>query len=607
VSGESAAAWERRFRAPLTFLPEWSPEAPDRVVYASNDSGVWQVHAWDVARDERRQVTGHPVGLLDGTPTLDGEGVLWFQDETGDESGRWYVQPFSGGDSRPFLEGVPHGWNEGLAQAPGIVVAAISDRDGFAVHVSVDGEPARELLRSAESLRLGNVDEGGFVLGALSADGTLLCLSHSEHGDLMHAALRVVDPRTGETVGDLLDAGMSLEARAWSPVAGDQRLAFEHERAGDTQPGIWDLATGERTDLDVALEGEVHVAGWWPDGSALLLHNIFEGRSRLFRYDLASGALERIPTDPGFVWKARVRPDGRVWYLHEQGHRQRVALDETGAELIAPRTWAPESRPYESWHFENEHGQRVHGFYVTPDDSGGPFPVLMFVHGGPTWFDLDRWQPEVQAYVDAGFAVGMVNYRGSIGYGREWRDVLIQNVGGPELEDVNAGLRDLVARGIADPERAVVGGHSWGGYITLLELGKHPELWACGIAGVPVADYEDGYEDMSPLLQAYDRALLGGKAPKDLPELMRDRNPINFVDDVRAPVLIIVGRNDSRCPFGQAMKYVDRLAAREHPHEVYIFETGHGSFDVDERVKQVAMIVDFLARHVSGVRAAAVV
>ena len=298
-----------------------------------------------------------------------------------------------------------------------------------------------------------------------------------------------------------------------------------------------------------------------------------------------------------------MRPDGRVWLLHEQGKRQRLVLDDSGAEVVALGERAPASRPYESWHFSNPHGQRVHGFVVTPDDSGGPFPVLMFVHGGPTWLDLDRWQPEVQAYVDAGFAVGMVNYRGSIGYGREWRDVLIGNIGGPELEDVNAGLADLVERGIADPDRAVVAGHSWGGYITLLELGKHPELWRCGIAGVPIGDYEAGYEELSPLLQEYDRALLGGATPKEVPELMRERNAINFADDVVAPVLVIVGRNDSRCPYAQAMAYVDKLAAREHPHEVYIFETGHGSFDTEERIRQVATALGFLARHVPGVRA----
>ena len=102
---EIAPAWERRFRATLTFFPDWSNHAPDRVVYASNDSGVWQVHAWDVAQGGRRQVTDHPVGLLDGTPTLEGDGVVWFQDETGDESGQWLVQPFHGGDTTRFLEG----------------------------------------------------------------------------------------------------------------------------------------------------------------------------------------------------------------------------------------------------------------------------------------------------------------------------------------------------------------------------------------------------------------------------------------------------------------------------------------------------------------------
>jgi dipeptidyl aminopeptidase/acylaminoacyl peptidase len=278
-----------------------------------------------------------------------------------------------------------------------------------------------------------------------------------------------------------------------------------------------------------------------------------------------------------------------------------VIRDDTGVEPLQLEDEVVEGRPYNSWHFTNPRGDRVHGFYVTPDDSGGPFPVMMFVHGGPTWLDSDRWQPEVQAYVDAGFAVGLVNYRGSTGYGREWRDELVGDIGGPELEDVNAGLADLAERGIADLERAVIAGYSWGGFVTLLELGKHPELWRCAIAGVPVGDYVAGYEDLSPLLQAYDRALLGG-APSDVPELMRDRNPINFVDNVRAPVLFLIGRNDSRCPYRQAIVYVERLAERGHPHEAYVFATGHSPFDTDERVRQVRKTLAFLEEHVPGVR-----
>ena len=278
-------------------------------------------------------------------------------------------------------------------------------------------------------------------------------------------------------------------------------------------------------------------------------------------------------------------------------------LDDTGAGSSTSAGGHPIS-PYECWHFENPHGQTVHGFLVTPDDSGGPFPVLMFVDGVPTWSDLDRWQPEVQAYVDAGFAVGMVNYRGSIGYGREWRDTLIGNIGGPELEDVNAGLADLVARGVADPERAVVGGHSWGGYVTLLELGKHPELWRCGIAGVPVGDYESGYEDLSPLLQEYDSALLGGNTPKEAAGAHARPKRDQLRRPGRRARSFVIGRNDSRCPYAQAMAYVDKLAARDHPHEVYVFETGHGSFDVEERIRQCGVALEFLARHVPGVRAA---
>ena len=349
--------WEQRFRAPVAFLPTWSPEAPDRVVYASNESGIWQVHAWDLATGDRRQVTDHPVGVLDGMPTRDGAGVVWFQDDSGDEAGRWLVQPFHGGETDAFLEGVPDGWSGGLAQAQGIVAAAVSDRDGFAVYVSLDGGPAREIHRSQESVYLGA--EGGGLGGALSADGSLLCLEHSEHGDLIHPALRVVDPRSGETVGELRDEGMSLHAKCWSPVAGVQRLAFEHELEGDERPGIWDLATGERTNLAPDLEGAVTVTDWWPDGSALLLQNSFEGR------------ISPVPLRPR-NGRARARADA------SRASCRALGCDRTGASgsrtsratasgsssttrersCSTPEDGlAPAGRPYESWHFENPHGQ----------------------------------------------------------------------------------------------------------------------------------------------------------------------------------------------------------------------------------------------------------
>lgn len=597
MNDDSMPIWERRFRAPNVSMPSWSPQAPDRIVYESTESGVWQARAWDRETGAKRQVSDHPVGVVTVAVSLDGAEALYWQDETGTEAGRWYAQPFHGGDARVFLTDLPEGWNEGLAQAPGVVAAGISGADGFAIYVAADGEPAKEILRSTEYLVVSGADADGFNRAGLSADGTLLCLTHSEHGDQLHPALRVIDPRTGAVVSELLDAGKALRAGAWSPGAGDQRLALIHERGGTETPALWNPATGAWTELETGLEGDVNVMAWWPDASALLLCHLREGRYRLYRFEVESGALTRIDHPDGQIGDAHVRPDGRVWFRHTSGAHPPRILDDTGAEVLAPEgDPAPEGRPYVSWRFSNERGQTVQGFYVTPEGTG-PFPILMHPHGGPTWLDEDRWSSEVQSYVDAGFAVAMVNYRGSTGFGAEWRDALVGDIGGPELEDLNAALADLVASGIADPDRAAVGGWSWGGYLTLMELGKHPELWKAGIAGVPVGDYELSYDDMSPDLQAYDRALLGG-APSEVPELMRDRNPIYFADDVTAPVLFVIGENDSRCPLRQAMAYVDKLKARSHPVEVHLFSTGHSTFDVDEDVNQQRAILDFLARTV---------
>jgi dipeptidyl aminopeptidase/acylaminoacyl peptidase len=108
-----------------------------------------------------------------------------------------------------------------------------------------------------------------------------------------------------------------------------------------------------------------------------------------------------------------------------------------------------------------------------------------------------------------------------------------------------------------------------------------------------------GYEELSPSLQAYDRALLGGGTPSERPELMADRNPIRHADAVTAPVIFVIGEHDSRCPFRQAMAYVERLAARGAEHEVVLFSTGHGSNDMDEEVRQQRAILQFLERHVA--------
>ena len=588
--------WKRRYRAPSLTLPNWAIGNPDHLVYASNVSGSWQVHAWDRSGEGHRQVTAHPTGVVRGAATPDGEGVLWFDDSRGDEIGVWRLQPFRGGEVVPLVPDAEPAWSAGLALADdGRVALGLASRVGFSVRVGRVGEPTAELYRHEQTVDVAD----------MSRDGRLLVVHHAEHGDNLHPALRAFDLERGEAVADLWDGqGYSLIASRFSPVRGDGRLALLHERGGVLRPALWDPGGGERTDLEVDLPGTVEVADWWPDGSALLLVHTHLGRDELYRLGLGDGRLERLDHPAGSIAAARVRPDGEVWFRWSSGAAapEVRAVGREEPVLRAPGAPAPGGQPYQSWSFANRHGDRVHGFLALPAGRG-PHPTVVLVHGGPTHHDADTWSPQVQALVDHGWAVALVNYRGSTGYGKAWQDALDGNPGRPEVEDVVAGRDDLTARGIADPGRVMIAGASWGGYVTLLAIGTAPEGWRAAVAVVPVADYLAAYADESEGLQAFDRSLFGG-SPEEKPELYRERSPITYVEQVRTPVLLMVGDNDTRCPLRQVLNYAKRLGELGRPFELDRFDAGHGALVTDERIRQTGVLLDFAAAHVPGVRPA---
>jgi dipeptidyl aminopeptidase/acylaminoacyl peptidase len=113
---------------------------------------------------------------------------------------------------------------------------------------------------------------------------------------------------------------------------------------------------------------------------------------------------------------------------------------------------------------------------------------------------------------------------------------------------------------------------------------------------VPVADYPTAYADESPMLQELDRTLFGG-TPEELPALYRQRSPLTHVEHVTAPVLVITGANDTRCPRRQVDNYVAALAERGVAHTYDVFEAGHGSLSIDEAIREQALALDFVAEH----------
>ncbi|MFJ9826665.1 prolyl oligopeptidase family serine peptidase [Streptomyces sp. NPDC101160] len=609
-----APAWEQRFRAPRVSLPEWAEEAPDRSLFVSNATGTFELYAWDRATGGQRQVTDRPNGTTDGTLSPDGRWIWWFADTDGDEFGVWMRQPFERGADEPAVPGLDASYPAGLAlgREGTVVVGRSTDEDGSTVHLLRPGatEPV-EIYRHRESAGVGD----------LSYDGSLIAIEHTEHGDAMHSAIRVLradaaadaaDAASGSSASGSSASGSSavvaelddtkggteelgLTVLGFAPVAGDTRLLVGHQRRGRWEPMLWDVATGTETDLRLDLPGDVS-AEWFPDGSGLLIVHGFEARSELWRYDIATGALVRVETPAGTVSSATARPDGTVEYLWSSAAQPPVVRSTDGSVVLdPPGPKAPPSLPVEDVWVDGP-GGRVHALVQRPAEGEGPFPTIFEVHGGPTWHDSDAFASGPAAWLDHGYAVVRVNYRGSTGYGREWTDALKHRVGLIELEDIAAVREWAVASGLADPAKLILAGGSWGGYLTLLGLGTQPDAWALGLAAVPVADYVTAYEDEMEALKALDRTLLGG-SPEEVPERFAASSPLTYVDAVRAPVHITAGVNDPRCPIRQIDNYVDRLAARGAVHEVYRYDAGHGSLVVDERIKQVALDLAFAARH----------
>jgi dipeptidyl aminopeptidase/acylaminoacyl peptidase len=584
----SRPPWQQRFHAVRYSLPAWARHAPERLAYTSTESGVRQLWSWDRATDVHIRLTDKPTGVSWGVPTPDGDHVVWFNDTAGDEIGRFVVTAFSGGDSAPLAPELEPGWAAGCSLRRERGAVGRADADGFRIVIIEDGR-SRIIVDRTRPVAVAD----------LSADAELLALSHTEHGDVLHPVVEVVDP-DGGPVADVSDGpGNTIRAAGWSPVRGDARLALVVEHRGRREAEIWDVRQGSRISCDADLPGDIEIEDWWPDGSALLLAHEHQGQRTVLQYDLATRRSEPIPLGAGTVSDARVRPDGALWYVFESSSQPPAVLSRslTGdAVLLKPRSApAPQGAPYRSLRYANGEGDEVHAFLALPDGEP-PYPLFVDVHGGPHWHVSDTFDAFVQAWVDHGFAVLVPNYRGSTGYGKRWQDALDGDPGRPELVDIRAGRHHLVAQGLADPARVVLGGGSWGGYLTLQGIGTQPGAWSAAVAVVPVADYLAAYEDESPTLQEFDRGLFGG-TPDERRDLFRERSPITHVEHVRAPVLIITGANDTRCPKRQVDNYVAALQAHGVPHRYDVYEAGHGSMAVAENVRQQGLAMDFVAEH----------
>jgi dipeptidyl aminopeptidase/acylaminoacyl peptidase len=409
--------------------------------------------------------------------------------------------------------------------------------------------------------------------------------------------------------------GISVSTPAWSPAG------VLHHVSDET--GWWNLYAfdgaagleGHARNL-APMEAELaHPAwtlggssfGFLPDGSILVVARR-EGRDGFVRIG-AEGSVEAIDTPFSEIDRLQVVGDTVV---------ATAAGPHDGAVVlrIDPRTCIPSgvlarSLP-ESLHaddlptaepmvFPTTDGASARALYFPPTSGAfcGPDgalpPLIVLSHGGPTSSASSALSLDRTFFTTRGIAVVDVDYRGSTGYGRPYRDALKGRWGVADVDDCIAAARFLAARGSVDPARMAIRGGSAGGYTTLAALTFRPEVFAAGMCHYGIADLELIHADSHKFESRYEESLV---AP--WPEgrsVFRDRSPIHFLDRVRAPMLLFQGLEDKVVPPSQLESMVAEFTSRGLPHVAMTFEgEGHGFRRAETRRAVYRAEIAFLGR-----------
>jgi len=347
-----------------------------------------------------------------------------------------------------------------------------------------------------------------------------------------------------------------------------KRVTFTANVDGNEDIYLHDLGTGKSTALAIA-KGLNEPAGG---------HSAFSGDgSRLLYY-------HNGPTAPGDLWVYHVA----------SGKSQQITHSFVGGirseDLVEPYLI----------HYPSRDGKwTISAFLYVPYNMArnGQNAAIVYLHGGPTSQTMNLFNRFIQFAVNQGYMVLAPNYRGSTGYGKEFQQANLFDMGGGDLQDILAGVDWIKQTGHLDPKKIAVMGASYGGYLSMMAVTKAPEVWAAGVPIVPFVDWFTEMKNEDPVLRESDLATMGD--PEKNKSLYEDRSPINFVDRIKAPLLLLAGGHDPRCPKSETEQVVDAIKKRGGTVDYKIYENeGHGFARVENQIDAYKRVGDFLLAHV---------
>ena len=497
-----------------------------------------------------------------------------------------------------------------------------------------------------------------FVGGdAFSPDGAKLAYAaNARTPSDMEVWIRELE--SGETHA-VFGEGMFAFPGSWSPD-GTRLLATDLRNNSDSSIHLIDLDSGEATEITPHEEEGLYLPGPWRSDGAGFYYVSDEGREfrALAFYDVDAGRTEWIETPEHDIEEVAASHDGRVlaWLVNEDGYeRLRLRDVQSGEDLPVPRLPAgarphltgiqpplaltpdgsraaviisgprrpPEAyvvdtatgsaRPVtESWigggfdetdladselvGYPTFDDRTVPAWLYRPRTGNGRVPVVLAIHGGPEAQERPLYSPLYQYLASRGIAVLATNIRGSTGYGKSYQRLIQRDWGGGDLKDWDAAVKWLHAQDWVEPERIAVWGGSYGGFAVLSCVSRLPDYWAAAVDIFGPSNLITFAKAVPPTWKRLMKRFVGD--PEEDAEMLRERSPLTYIENARAPLLVIQGAKDPRVVKNESDQLVEKLRSLGRTVEYIVFEDeGHGFTKRQNEIATMRASADWLEKY----------
>ncbi|WP_448597435.1 S9 family peptidase [Thermoleptolyngbya sp.] len=481
-------------------------------------------------------------------------------------------------------------------------------------HSQNDHEPVNTIVSVSLSPRDGALDAGTVLVSGsdfyafprLSPDGSRLCWIEWNHpnmpwdGTTLWVALVNADGSLGEPQNIAGGEAESIFQPEWSP---DGELYFVSDRTNWWNLYRWNFATATPEPL-CPKAAEFGLPLWvfgmstygFESAESLICTYSEDGVSKLARLHTRTLELTEIPTPYTSISGIQVLGSSVVFGAGSPTQPGAIAhLDlATGQITELRRSSTVDIDPGyisvpQAVEFPTANGLTAHGFFYPPQNqdfaapAGEKPPLLVKIHGGPTAATSATFSPSIQYWTSRGIAILDVNYGGSTGYGRDYRERLKGNWGIVDVDDCVNGARYLAEQGLVDGDRLCIDGGSAGGYTTLAALAFR-DVFKAGASYYGVSDLEALAKDTHKFESRYLDGLIGPYPARR--DLYIERSPIHAIDRLNCPLIFFQGDEDKIVPPNQAERMVNALQAKGLPVAYVLFHGEQHGFRKAENIKR---------------------